>query len=64
MRIEAAVVAGSEGFWREVAKCYPEIKTGDIDPETEIALATAMAEAVARWVELNRPPSSRRGGPE
>jgi len=51
--IDAAVEAGMEAFWEEVAWKFPEIKSGDFAPSDAAALENAMKVAVAAWLKQN-----------
>lgn len=52
-KLDQAVAYASYTFWEEIAKSFPHVKTGDLDPETETKLATVQKEAVLRWLQLN-----------
>jgi hypothetical protein len=45
----------SEAFWWTVAQNLPEIKTGDVDPFTNLEWDDFTHKMVARWYEDNRP---------
>jgi hypothetical protein len=52
-RLEAAVNEAELAFWDVIAKAYPEIKTGDLDPGAAHRLTTAMTAAVEAWLDAN-----------
>ncbi len=54
-RIERVVEDAEEAFWAQVARLYPEIKTGEFPPECAFKLKDAMHDAVRAWLDLNRP---------
>jgi hypothetical protein len=53
--LNRVVDAAQEKFWEVVASMHPEIKTGDLDPMSVVKLESAMAEAIAKWVMINKP---------
>lgn len=54
-RFEEAINNAEEAFWAEIAKAYPEIKSGDLGPDIVIPFKTMMEKAVAAWLTLNAP---------
>jgi len=52
-RIANAVQIASDAFWGEIAKAFPEVKTGDFPAEAVVKLEVANTKAVKLWVELN-----------
>lgn len=53
-RIETAVNEAELAFWDVIAKAYPEIKTGDLDPAAATELTQAMERAVEAWLLANQ----------
>lgn len=54
-RIAHAVEQGELAFWREIAKRFPEVKTGDWPPDAAHHLTTNLEGAVSSWYRLNTP---------
>lgn len=54
-RINKAVEAGELAFWEQIAKAFPEARTGDFPPEAVHAHRFANREAVELWVRWNLP---------
>jgi hypothetical protein len=52
-RIEAAVQDAEFEFWAEIAKKFPEAKTGDLDPFTVCKMNLANVDMVKQWVSNN-----------
>lgn len=50
---DAIVDVAKDAFWLAIAKGYPQVKTGDLPPETVMALETAMKDAVDVWLSSN-----------
>ena len=44
-------------FFEEVAKHYPEVKTGDFPPDAHFDLLSACQDALSTWLEWNHPDS-------
>lgn len=61
-RLGAALEAAEEAFWEAIARRYPECKTGDLDPESQIRFSQAAKAAAEAWVEANEP--KRIPGPQ
>lgn len=53
-RIATAVMAAEQEFWATIAKHFPEIKTGDLDPLTAANLSNSMNTATVIWLITNR----------
>ena len=53
-RVHNAVVNAQSAFWAEIAKAFPEIKTGDFPPEAQLVFDSACVSAATLWVESNR----------
>lgn len=51
--IKAIVDAAEEVFWQKVAEMCPDIKTGDLSPDTAFALSSSMTDAVEKWLAMN-----------
>ena len=51
--IDKVVQKADNAFWDAVAKSYPEIRTGDLDPTTTGKLRLMMKEAVVIWLSYN-----------
>jgi hypothetical protein len=49
-----------DAFWGVIAKHFPEVKTGDLSPETTIRLTIAAEDAVREWVRRNARKRLRR----
>jgi hypothetical protein len=54
-RIGKAVRAADLAFWREIAKTFPEVETGDFPPDAAHTWNKAMSEAVYWWLRWNHP---------
>lgn len=54
-RIKEAADEAQGQFWAEIAKRFPEIKSGDVEPFEVELFDQACTRAVASWVELNQP---------
>lgn len=54
IRKEAAATKAQDAFWAEIAKSFPEIKTGDFTPDQQLAFDKAIRAAVNQWVENNK----------
>lgn len=52
-RIEQAVEAELHVFWKRIAKRFPEIMTGDIDPMVDHHLTQTVESAVGHWYDVN-----------
>jgi len=53
-REEKAVEAAQDKFWAEIARRYPEVKSGDFPPDATIIFNHACEEAVGTWLSINR----------
>jgi hypothetical protein len=60
-RLEEAVDAAWDAFWIEMARHYPECKTGDLSPLTTSNFDHACRKAAEEWVELNSPKENEDG---
>lgn len=40
-------------FWNQLAACYPEIKSGDMDPLTDARIRSTMTDAARHWLQGN-----------
>lgn len=60
-RLEQAIEDASNAFWAEIAKQYPEVKTGDFGPEETFAWDEACRRAVRTWLRWNLHVSPREG---
>ena len=54
-RFVDAVSNAEEAFWGEIAKAYPEIKSGDLGPEIVMQFKMMMESSVASWLKANAP---------
>jgi len=54
-RIHHATVKAQEAFWTEIAGAFPEVKSGDFDPQVQLAFDEVCASAVTHWVDINAP---------
>ena len=52
-KLEKAVQAADYEFWKEIAKHYPEIETGDLCFSVVIRLTLEQEKAVKAWIEMN-----------
>ena len=52
-RLEDAREKADFAFWAEVAKCFPEIRTGDMAPEIVFEMHEKMKEWIALWLHGN-----------
>lgn len=41
-------------FWESISNSLPEIKTGDLDPQTNYRFERQCREVVKEWFETNR----------
>jgi len=53
--VETVADNAEQAFWAEVAKSFPEAKSGDLDPMAVTRFSKAAQEAVRAWVEWNVP---------
>jgi hypothetical protein len=44
-----------DAFWTEIAKDFPKVKTGDLDPASVMRLEDAAMLAVNSWLDQNQP---------
>jgi hypothetical protein len=58
-RRDTAREAAENAFWAEIAKAYPEIKTGDFDPVQSGKFSDACEDAVCAWLHANAESVSR-----
>jgi hypothetical protein len=56
-RINKAVEKADLAFWAEIAKAFPEAKSGDFPPDATFAWNRARDEAVYWWLIWNHPKS-------
>lgn len=54
-----AIDAADVAFWAEIAKAYPAVRYGDMDPEAVHAWREGCRAAVQSWLEANLPPLER-----
>jgi hypothetical protein len=54
-RVNRATENAIEVFWAEVVRCFPDIKTGDLDPDVTFQFEQVCQATVKRWVSLNTP---------
>lgn len=50
---EHAFKQANEAFWRAVAECFPDIKTGDFPPHFQFQWEADAVRAITRWVACN-----------
>lgn len=48
-------------FWSVVVAAYPDATTGDLSPETTVALRRLARQAVAEWMRFNVLPPEQHG---
>lgn len=53
MVIQDAAESARDAFWASVARSFPEITTGDMDPWKASQFETLTEEIVRSWVESN-----------
>lgn len=53
--LKAAIENADLAFWAEIAKAFPEAKSGDFPPDAAFAWRKAMDEAVYNWLMFNHP---------
>lgn len=53
IRAQIAVRKAQEAFWAEIARQYPEIKTGDFPPDAADDFYRASLQALRFWVDTN-----------
>ncbi|HVI41957.1 MAG TPA: hypothetical protein VM577_15000 [Anaerovoracaceae bacterium] len=51
--IEDVVEQAQLAFWQEVAKSFPEIKTGDLPPDASVEFDEACKKVVQIWLASN-----------
>jgi len=54
-RIGEALMKADLAFWAEIAKAFPEAKTGDFPPEASLKWDKARDQAVYWWLVFNHP---------
>lgn len=42
-----------EVFWQEIADAYPQAESGDLTPQTTLALESMADAAVEEWIQFN-----------
>lgn len=52
---EAVLQNAKQAFWARVAQAHPEMASGDLPPEVELAVEHAMRQAIEKWVYFNAP---------
>ncbi len=52
-KIEEVVELAQIAFFQEVAKNFPEIKSGDFPPEAQVNFERACSDAIKIWVQSN-----------
>lgn len=52
-RIADAIDTAAQAFWASVAESFPEVTTGDLDPETVDQLEREMGHAILTWLGTN-----------
>jgi hypothetical protein len=55
LRVKEAAEAAGLAFWGEIAKHFPEVKTGDLDPGSVRKFSEACEEVVTDWYDCNDP---------
>lgn len=53
-RLHDAIEDAEMAFWTVIAKKYPEIKSGDLSPETAISLEDSLKKVVTIWLNNNQ----------
>lgn len=54
-RFVDAISDADDAFWAVIAKSYPEINSGDLEPGIVIQLKMIMETALAAWLKANAP---------
>lgn len=54
-RIEKAVEDADMAFWAEIAKAFPEVKSGDFPPDATFKWRLELLDAVLTWLTYNHP---------
>lgn len=54
-KIHSVATVAEEAFWAEVAKAFPNIKTGDLSPDSDIPFRKACRDVIRAWLEENTP---------
>lgn len=49
--LENAISLGLEAFWESISESYPDVKNGDMEPETVISLEKVMRTHVKHWLK-------------
>ena len=57
-RIRSAAFEAELVFWREVARQFPEVTSGDLDPLSSYQFELAIEKVISTWLEWNLPPGS------
>ena len=52
-RIKDAIARADDAFWAEIAKAFPEVKTGDFPPDLTVDRWNNNFVDIACWVALN-----------
>ena len=52
----AAVDAAQDAFWAAVVRHYPQVRSGDLDPETQSEFDALCTHVVAEWLAQNANP--------
>ena len=52
-RVREAIARADEAFWAEIARSFPEVKTGDFPPDLTVDRDNNNFVDVACWVALN-----------
>jgi hypothetical protein len=52
-RIKETLESASDAFWAEVAKRFPEAKSGDFPPEMLVQLDEIMEKSIRVWLDFN-----------
>ncbi|CAK1331633.1 MULTISPECIES: hypothetical protein [Burkholderia] len=54
-QIEEVAEQAQLAFWAEVAKSFPEVKSGDLPVQAVLQFNKACEQAVAVWLKSNHP---------
>lgn len=52
-RIKSAHQAALTAFWAEVAKQYPEVKSGDVPPDELLRFSASVEDVIGSWLSHN-----------
>lgn len=54
-RLDQALQKADAAFWAEIAKAFPEVKSGDFPPDLTARWTKDIGDAVLQWMLTNHP---------